>query len=67
MMEKFKSFCKRNKYDWNHISLLGAIHYINIAPFYSNYKDGKYSKFVFLLGKYLLTKHLNDKAREQKK
>ncbi len=66
MLEKFEKFCKENDYDWNHVRLLGAIHYINIAPFYGDYEGGKYSKFIFLLGKFLLTKHINF-IKEQEK
>ena len=47
-----------NEYDWNNVVLLGILHYINIAPFYKDYDGGKYGDFIFLLGKYLLAKHL---------
>ena len=60
LLEKLNAFCVKNKYDWNNVVLLGILHYINIAPFYKNYNNGKYSDFIFLLGKYLLTKHLNN-------
>tara|TARA_R110001583_G_scaffold16234_12_gene66289 strand:- start:27473 stop:29023 length:1551 start_codon:yes stop_codon:yes gene_type:complete len=60
LLDKLERFCVINNYDWKHVSLLGILHYINIAPFYRDYDDGRYSKFIFLLGKLLLTKHLRD-------
>ena len=54
----FKDFCKENGYSWNHIELLGILQYLNICTLYDNFKDGKYGKFLFLYGKYLLAKFL---------
>ena len=57
-MSIFKRFCVDNKYDWESIELLGTLHYLNICTLYDNFQDGKYGKFLFLYGKYLLTKNL---------
>ena len=57
-MNIFKQFCKRNKYDWKSVELLGILQYLNICTLYDNFQDGKYGEFLFLYGKYLLTKHL---------
>jgi thiamine kinase-like enzyme len=57
-MNIFKKFCIDNKYDWESVKLLGALHYLNICTLYDNFQDGKYGKFLFLYGKYLLTKLL---------
>ena len=38
------------------------INYVNIAPLYDYFKDGSYGNFLFLLGKFLLTKQLNSEG-----
>ena len=56
-MNIFKRFCKKNNYSWSNVKLLGILHYLNICTLYDNFKGGKYGQFLFLYGKYLLTKH----------
>ena len=55
----FKRFCKENGYDWEIVKLSGILHYLNICTLYNNFQNGRYGEFLFLLGKLLLTKHLN--------
>ena len=57
-MDVFKKFCKDNDYDWNAVELLGILQYFNICTLYDNFKDGRYGNFLFLYGKYLLSKFL---------
>tara|TARA_Y100001963_G_scaffold83782_1_gene116104 strand:- start:241 stop:1914 length:1674 start_codon:yes stop_codon:yes gene_type:complete len=57
-MNIFKQFCIDKGYDWKSVELLGILQYLNICTLYDNFQDGKYGKFLFLYGKYLLTKHL---------
>tara|TARA_Y100001973_G_scaffold80737_1_gene118881 strand:- start:413 stop:997 length:585 start_codon:yes stop_codon:yes gene_type:complete len=56
----FEEWCKENDYDWYNVELLGILHYLNICTLYDNFQNGEYGKFLFLYGKYLLTKHLNN-------
>ena len=58
-MNFFEKWCGENGYDWYTIKLLGILHYLNICTLYDNFQNGEYGKFLFLYGKYLLTKHLN--------
>ena len=58
LLFELKCFCKNNNLCWQNVLLVGALNYINIAPFYMNDKNKKYSEFIFLLGKLLLSKHL---------
>ena len=57
-MDVFEKFCKDNGYDWNVVELLGILQYFNICTLYDNFKDGRYGNFLFLYGKYLLSKFL---------
>ncbi len=57
-MEVFKEFCSDNNYDWNLVELLGILQYFSICTLYENFKEGKYGRFLFLYGKYLLAKNL---------
>jgi hypothetical protein len=57
-MEIFKKFCNDNNYDWNLVELLGILQYFSICTLYENFKEGKYGRFLFLYGKYLLAKNL---------
>lgn len=54
----FLDFCSKNGYIWSKVELLGILQYLNICTLYDNFKDGKYGKFLFLYGKYLLAKFL---------
>ena len=58
-MGVFEKWCKDNDYNWECVELLGILHYLNICTLYDNFQNGDYGKFLFLYGKYLLTKHLN--------
>ena len=58
LMDVFEKFCKDNGYDWNVVELLGILQYFNICTLYDNFKDGRYGNFLFLYGKYLLSKFL---------
>ena len=60
LMDFFKNWCNKNGYDWYNVKLLGILHYLNICTLYDNFQNGEYGKFLFLYGKYLLTKHLNN-------
>ena len=57
-MGVFEKFCKDYDYDWNTVELLGILQYFNICTLYDNFKDGRYGDFLFLYGKYLLSKFL---------
>ena len=60
LTEYFKEFCKENGLNWDNIELLGILQYIGICSLYQEFHGGKYGEFLFLLGKYLLTKKLNN-------
>ena len=57
-MDIFKQFCSDNDYDWDIVELLGILQYFSICTLYDNFKDGRYGDFLFLYGKYLLSKFL---------
>ena len=57
-MDVFKQFCSDNDYSWNNVELLGILQYFSICTLYDNFKDGRYGDFLFLYGKYLLSKFL---------
>lgn len=59
-MKIFEDFCRKNKYDWTNVEILSALHYLNISTLYENFQNGEYGRFLFLYGKYLLTKILRD-------
>mgnify|MGYP003642340598 FL=1 len=61
-MNIFKQFCQDSNYSWQNVELLGILHYLNICTLYDNFKGGKYGNFLFLYGKYLLTKFLNKES-----
>jgi hypothetical protein len=52
-MDNLKEFCEKNKYDYDVVEWLSYLHYLAIA---SLYRKESYRSFLFLLGKYLLTK-----------
>jgi dTDP-glucose pyrophosphorylase len=51
-------FCQKHDLDYSMVKLLGALHYLNIAEFYKT-TEKEYSKFIFLLGKLLMSAYLN--------
>ena len=55
--KKLEFFCQKHQIEYNHVRLLGILHYINIAEFYIK-TEPEYSKFIFLLGKLLMTEYL---------
>jgi|TARA_R100000479_G_scaffold161095_2_gene98744 GTP:adenosylcobinamide-phosphate guanylyltransferase len=60
LLNYFEKFCKNNNLDWDNVELLGILQYIGICSLYQDFHEGKYGEFLFLLGKYLLTKKLNN-------
>ena len=60
LLNHFEDFSNENELDWDNIELLGILQYIGICTLYENFHEGKYGEFLFLLGKYLLTKKLNN-------
>ena len=60
LLNYFEGFCKENDLNWDNIELLGILQYIGICTLYKGFHGGKYGEFLFLLGKYLLTKKLNN-------
>ena len=60
LLNYFEDFCKKNNLNWDNVELLGTLQYIGICTLYKDFHEGKYGEFLFLLGKYLLTKKLNN-------
>ena len=60
LLNYFEDFCKENDLNWDNVELLGILQYIGICTLYKDFHEGKYGEFLFLLGKYLLTKKLNN-------
>ena len=60
LLNYFEEFCKENELNWDNIELLGILQYIGICTLYKDFHEGKYGEFLFLLGKYLLTKKLDN-------
>jgi len=58
LYDELKNFCDRNNYSWKNIELLGTLQYLGISSLYQNFHDGKYGEFLFLYGKYLLSKFI---------
>jgi hypothetical protein len=49
-------FCRDNGFNWDNVTLIGILHYLNICTLYDDFQGGEYGKFLFLLGKLMLTK-----------
>jgi len=60
LLNELKNFCKEHNYSWKKVELIGILQYLNIASLYNDFQDGLYEKFLFLYGKYLLTKFLQE-------
>lgn len=60
LRNSLKNFCEYYDYSWKNVRLLGIIHYLNICNLYTEYNNNKYGNFLFLYGKYLLTKWRNN-------
>ena len=65
LLNYFEDFCKENDLNWGNVELLGTLQYIGICTLYKDFHEGKYGEFLFLLGKYLLTKKLNNDYKEK--
>ena len=63
----FIDFCHKNDYIWSKVELLGILQYFNICGLYENFKGGKYGDFLFLYGKYLLSKFISRSNYGQEK
>ena len=60
LLDLFETFCEENKLNWHNVKLLGILQYIGICSLYEDFHEGRYGEFLFLLGKYMLTKNLNN-------
>ena len=58
LMGYFETFCNENNFKWDNVALLGILQYIGICSLYKDFHNEKYGEFLFLLGKYMLTKFL---------
>ena len=59
-----ESFCKNHRLDYEKVKLLGVLQYVNIAIFYQD-TEPEYSKFIFLLGKLLMTEILGSDGADK--
>mgnify|MGYP003113722933 CR=1 FL=1 len=66
MMRFLKIFCDEKGYDFENVRLLGILNYLNIASLYDNFKSGEYGKFLFLLGKKMLTEWISDNEKSSR-
>ena len=55
-----EEFCRKHNLDYNKVQLLGVLQYLNIAEFYTD-TEPEYSRFIFLLGKLLMTEIMGEK------
>jgi len=60
LMGEFKKFCKAKGYSWDNIEMLGTLQYLGIASLYKDFHNGEYGEFLFLYGKYLLSKRIKE-------
>ena len=58
-----ESFCLEKDLDYRHVKLIGILNYLNIASLYDNFKNGDYGRFLFLLGKKMLTQWLGSEEK----
>jgi len=65
LLDYFREFCQKKALSWENVELLGYLQFITISSLYDKFHDGEYGKFLFLLGKFLLTKHLNRRKNER--
>ena len=63
LFDHLKMFCKENNFNWDNVELLGILQYVGICSLYKEFHKGKYGEFLFLLGKYLLTKKLSENIK----
>ncbi|MHA2052136.1 MAG: hypothetical protein ACW99F_00940 [Candidatus Hodarchaeales archaeon] len=57
ILNYLETFCQENSLCWENTQLLGILQYIGISSLYENFHNGEYGNFLFLLGKYLLSKY----------
>ena len=55
-----EDFCIKHNLDYKKVQLLGVLQYLNIAEVYTD-TEPEYSKFIFLLGKLLMTEIMGEK------
>ena len=55
-----EEFCRKHNLDYKKVQLLGVLQYLNIAEVYTD-TEPEYSKFIFLLGKLLMTEIMGEK------
>ena len=63
LLNILEEFCDNKDYDFHHVKLVGVLNYLNIATLYNTFKEGEYSKFLFLLGKKMLQELLNEEIK----
>lgn len=56
LLKELEKFCNENNYSWKNVQILGALQYLGISSLYQDFQEGKYGEFLFLYGKYLLSK-----------
>jgi len=56
-------FCNRNNLSYSHVKLLGILNYLNIASLYDGFQEGRYGKFLYLLGKKMLTQWIEENIK----
>jgi choline kinase/thiamine kinase-like enzyme len=63
----FLKFCQNNSIDFMHVRLIGILNYLNIACLYDKFERGSYSRFLFLLGKKMLSQWFEEIENETPK
>lgn len=58
--EMLSDFCAEKNLDYTHVKFLGILNYLNIAGLYGNFQKGSYGKFLFLLGKKMLSQLIQE-------
>jgi len=59
LLDQLKEFCMQKHFSFSNIEILSILQYLGISSLYQDFHGGEYGKFLFLYGKYLLTKYLN--------
>ena len=62
--EMLSDFCAEKNLDYTHVKFLGILNYLNIAGLYGNFQKGSYGKFLFLLGKKMLSQLIQEGKNE---
>lgn len=58
-IDYFKNWCGQHNYSFSHVEFITSLIYLNIAGLHEH----PYSEFLFYLGKYLLTKWVNENEK----